>query len=167
VPFRSRTNMQQFWAFGRVAVVAFALAGCQFGGLGGFGGAEAPATDVAAPSALQGPAVEVTTLAPIGQEAVAPAAPATDAEAKPLTPLVKTPGQLACEAKGGRFVALPSSGAMTCQFVTRDGGKQCRRESDCDGVCLARSNSCAPIKPLLGCQDILQDDGRRVELCID
>lgn len=160
----------KIWVPGRAAVVALGLAGCQ---LGGFGGAK---TDIVAPNAIQGPAVEVTTLAPIGvappTEAVAepPAsiAPASQSPAPPPEPVkAKTPGQIACEKRGGSFVSTGRSGAMTCQLPTRDGGKQCHRESDCDGVCLARSNTCAPLKPLLGCQAILQDDGRRVELCID
>ncbi|MGO4907703.1 hypothetical protein ACEN2J_05150 [Pseudorhodobacter sp. W20_MBD10_FR17] len=164
--------MQQFWAIGRMAVLALAVAGCQFGSLGG---GDAPASDVAAPTALQGPAVEVTALAPMGQaaplaepvQAQEPAEKPAEPVAPPVSLVVKSAGQIACEKKGGRFAALPNTGAMTCQMTTRDAGKQCRRESDCDGVCLARSNSCAPVKPLLGCQDILQNDGRRVELCID
>lgn len=148
-----------------------ALAGCQLGGAPG-----AP-PDVAAPSAIQGPAVEVSALAPMaGEPAAAPlqplaptAVPRPEAAAPPPEPVavIKTPGHIACEKRGGNFVALGRSGAMICQLPTRDGGKQCRRESDCDGVCLARSGTCAPVKPLLGCQAILQDDGRRVQLCID
>lgn len=182
VPFRGRSSMRQLWALGRMAALAMVVAGCQLGGLGGTDKSE---PEVAAPTALQGPAVEVTTLAPMGQTAIPAAAPA---EAKPEAPVadaakpsaepeametvpvvvqIKTPSQIACEKKGGNFVSLPSTGAMTCQLPTRDGGKQCRRESDCDGVCLARSRTCAPVKPLLGCQDILQNDGRQVRLCID
>jgi hypothetical protein len=55
----------------------------------------------------------------------------------------------------------------TCVFTTRDGGKQCNRESQCEGVCLARSGTCSPVKPLLGCNEILQDNGARVTLCIE
>lgn len=155
------------------------LAGCQMGG-----GGVAP-TDVAAPSAITGPAVEVTALAPLGSVVPVPAsvpapetpqpigsapvgAAAAPVSVPPPAPvIVKSPSQLACEKRGGRFVSLGRSGAMTCQVPTRDGGKSCRRESDCDGVCLARSATCAPVQPLLGCQSILQNDGRRVELCID
>ena len=50
---------------------------------------------------------------------------------------------------------------------TRDGGKSCKRERDCEGLCLARSRTCAPIQPLFGCNDILQDNGVMVTLCID
>ena len=97
-------------------------------------------------------------------EAAKPAASATQ---PPPPVMVKSASQIACEKKKGSFVSLGRSGVMTCQLPTRDGGKLCHRESDCDGVCLARSNTCAPVKPLLGCQSILQDDGRQVELCID
>jgi hypothetical protein len=158
VPFRGRFNMR----FGFGVGLLLCLAGCQLMGK------DDASSDVAPPAAIQGPAVEVTTLPPIG----AVPSPATGEVADPLataqpTPVVKTAGQILCEQHGGRFVAFGKTGAMLCQKPTSDGGKQCRRESDCDGVCLARSNSCAPVKPLLGCQDVLQNDGRRVELCID
>lgn len=154
----------RFWG-GSVAVLMLSLSGCQLVGKG-----DAP-SDIAAPTALQGPAVEVTALPPIGSSpAVEQAKPAVPKQtpAAPAEPVkAKTPGQIACETLGGSFVVFGTTGAMTCQMPTRDGGKLCQRESDCDGVCLARSNTCAPVKPLLGCQDILQNDGRRVELCID
>ena len=56
---------------------------------------------------------------------------------------------------------------MICIQPTRDGGKRCTRESQCDGVCLARSGTCAPVKPLLGCNEVLQDNGVRATLCIE
>ncbi|WP_168199217.1 hypothetical protein [Pseudorhodobacter turbinis] len=108
--------------------------------------------ELASPAAIQGPAVEVTPLEPV---------------APPLAVTPKTAGHIACLKRGGRYVAAPGSGLMTCQEPTNDSGKQCRRAADCDGVCLARSGTCAPVKPLLGCNAILQNDGRRVELCID
>lgn len=140
-----------------VAAVLMALAGCQLGG-------GAPkASDVAGADALQGPAVEVTTLAPMGAEP----APLVTPEAPKVVKKPKTAGQIDCEKRGGSFVSAGRSALMTCQMPTRDGGKQCRVSSDCDGVCLARSGTCAPVKPLLGCNSILQSDGSRAELCID
>jgi hypothetical protein len=56
---------------------------------------------------------------------------------------------------------------MICQFTTRDGGKRCTRESQCEGLCLARSGTCAPVEPLMGCHDILQDNGTRATQCIE
>lgn len=162
--FQRRSEMAIAGFARRLAVVGMAvsLAACQLGGIGG------TQSDVAAPSALQGPAVEVTTLGPIGAESppdtAAPQAiaPAPTAPAKP-----KSVAHLACEKKGGKFVPLGKSGALTCQTPTRDGGKQCRKESDCEGLCLARSRTCAPAKPLFGCQSILQEDGVQVDLCLD
>src|SRR5690606_35018470 len=101
-------------------IVMLVLAGCQLGGAASDG-----ATDTAAPSAIQGPEVEVTTLAPLGE---APKnAPVPDAA--PVVEKPKSPGHIACEKRGGSFVSSGKSGAMTCQTATRDGGKQCRRES--------------------------------------
>lgn len=90
------------------------------------------------------------------------------AEVEPATPpLEKSEEQISCEKRGGEWQSIGSDAARTCVKRTRDGGKQCRKESDCDGVCLARSRTCAPVKPLFGCNEILQNDGRRVTLCID
>ncbi len=172
MPFRGRSRMNRKGILPIIGglLLALAVAGCQIGGK------TAAPSDVAAPTALQGPAVGVTSLAPIeSAEAVQTgpldAKPVPDKAEKagqaPIAVKVKSASEIACEKRGGHFVSVGRSGAMTCQMPTRDGGKQCTRESDCDGLCLARSNSCAPVKPLLGCQAILQDDGRRVELCID
>ncbi|MEZ5912412.1 MAG: hypothetical protein R3D84_09480 [Paracoccaceae bacterium] len=71
----------------------------------------------------------------------------------------------ACEADGGSFQPT-SNGTMACVRFTRDGGKQCDRASQCQGDCLARSGTCAPITPLFGCQEIFQDDGTRITECV-
>ena len=39
--------------------------------------------------------------------------------------------------------------------------------TDCDGMCLARSRTCSPIKPLFGCQDVLADNGTVGTVCVD
>ena len=82
-------------------------------------------------------------------------------------PEPKSAAQIACEKHGSVWGVAGKSGGKTCITRTRDSGKECRRESDCEGLCLARSRTCAPVKPLFGCNDILQDDGREVTLCID
>ena len=97
--------------------------------------------------------------------AVAPAAPVAAVEPAP-SPVPKSEAQLACERQKGRWTQAGGE-RMACVFQTRDGGKACRKETDCDGLCLARSGTCAPIKPLFGCNAILQADGRQVTLCID
>jgi hypothetical protein len=92
-----------------------------------------------------------------------PAEPA--AEAKPQAP--KSEAQIACEKKRGQWLSTGVGQLRTCIFTTRDGGKRCTRESDCEGACLARSGTCSPIRPLLGCNEILQDNGARVTLCVE
>lgn len=96
----------------------------------------------------------------------APAIP-EPAVSEPVEPSVKSPAELACRTDGGRWVMAGRSGAHTCVHATKDGGKSCSRESECDGVCLARSKTCAPVRPLFGCNDILQNDGVMATLCID
>lgn len=167
-------------------------AGCQIGLPGPT--SNGPTSDDVTANAVAGDAIEVTALddtptaaAPLsegGAEATAPpqgAAPATvppdpedgvdpapqpDLDAE-VAPTPKSERQQACEKRGGTWARTGAGALRTCVFPTKDGGKQCSRESQCDGVCLARSGTCAPVKPLLGCNEILQDNGARVTLCIE
>ncbi len=86
-------------------------------------------------------------------------------EPEPAKP--KSAPQMACEKKGGKWGFAGKSGASTCIKSTGEGAKQCSRQTDCKGSCLARSGTCAPYTPLFGCNEILQADGSRVTLCID
>lgn len=151
-----------------VAVLTLGLAGCQIG------------SDRAEPdraAALLTPEVLVQTLDATPGAGRVQAAPVSDALDETVTeagdagagPSVveKTAAHLACEKLGGFYVVVGDSGPSSCQFRTRDGGKSCRSSAECEGVCLARSRSCAPVNPLFGCNDVLQDDGRRVSLCIE
>lgn len=157
------------------------LAGCVAGG------ARAPETNP-----ITGAAIATTSLdAPAQAQATAPVAPgpaspaagvpprpvadapapapqvAGSLEVKTPPPAPLSPEAVACEKRGGTWARAGKGGGMTCIQPTRDAGKACRRQSDCEGLCLARSRSCAPIRPMFGCNDILQDDGREVTLCID
>lgn len=96
------------------------------------------------------------------QETTAPVEPAI---AEPQ--IIKSKQQVTCEKQGGNWGNAGKSIGKACIKRTRDAGKQCRKEGDCDSVCLARSRTCAPVKPLFGCNEILQDDGRQVTLCVD
>ena len=122
----------------------------------------APQPTPVAPSATSGtdPAAEL-------QDATAASEPAPkpDLAEEPVTP--KSEQQLACEKRKGRWAKIGKGDSRACVFQTRDAGKRCERESQCDGVCLARSGTCAPFKPLFGCNEILQDNGMRVTLCIE
>jgi hypothetical protein len=92
---------------------------------------------------------------------------AAEAAATEPPPPQKSERQLACEKDGGTWAGTGTSSLRTCVLRTRDGGKQCNRKSQCDGQCLARSGTCSPLEPLLGCNDVLQDNGARVTLCIE
>lgn len=124
-----------------------------------------PATSAAKPGKPQMTASEVAPTAkdPAAQAAVDAAAEA----AAPPPPVYKSPAQLACEEKKGVYSKVGSSGARACVLETRDAGKHCSRKGDCQGQCLARSQTCSPITPLFGCQDILGLNGERMTQCID
>lgn len=171
-----------------IASLILTLAGC----LGG--GADKPATGA---NPITGDAVSTTTLAPppgAGPAAVTPAAvtPAAQTSAKPPAdpatnpPATGTPpaadpaaqGSLtveappaspearACLKKGGQWSKV-GKGGYTCLKPTRDAGKSCSRATQCEGLCLARSGTCAPLTPLFGCNEVFQNDGTRATLCID
>ena len=130
-------------------------------------GLATPPADAAAP--LPGPAQGAPLPAPdsaVTGEADAPSAPeATAAEVAPPPP-PKSELQIACERKRGKW-ADTGGGLKVCIRPTRDGGKRCTRESQCQGLCLARSGTCSPVEPLLGCNEILQDNGTRATQCIE
>lgn len=166
------------------------LAGCQPAGTG----TGDPGTGDLTPNAVTGDAIEVTALDAPPAEAEAAPGPQAEAEKPPQsdppeavtedpalaeiepapqpdleeTPVEeqKSDKQIACEKKKGRWLKVSAS-SHTCVFTTKDSGKSCTKGTECEGDCLARSGTCSPLRPLLGCNEILQDDGRRVTLCID
>jgi hypothetical protein len=71
----------------------------------------------------------------------------------------------ACAERGGRFGRGGLAGTFVCYEETRDGNQSCSVGSDCEGVCLARSRTCSPIKPLFGCNDVLTNAGRLTTVC--
>lgn len=93
--------------------------------------------------------------------------PDTERAAPPPPQAPKTPAHLACEKRGGRWSQAGASGAAYCQTITKDSGKACTKSTDCQGYCLAKSNTCAPATPLLGCHDILTEDGKFLTQCIN
>lgn len=70
-----------------------------------------------------------------------------------------------CVKSGGSF--MPNGGAFVCMSVPDDAGKHCEKASDCESACLARSRTCAPVKPLLGCEQILTESGLAVQQCVE
>ena len=70
-----------------------------------------------------------------------------------------------CRRAGGRLARRGSADALTCFIQPQDAGKRCARDSDCQGRCLARSGTCSPVIPLLGCHEVLLDSGMRVTEC--
>ncbi len=90
------------------------------------------------------------------------------ASAAPATAtLPPSPQQLSCEKSGAQWATAGDTGASLCVKRTRDGGKHCSKKDDCSGQCLARSETCSPIDPMIGCNDVLEADGRMVTLCLN
>lgn len=152
-----------------VSAPVAAAAGAIVGGPISVTALPAPVTaPVTAPSSA---AVAAAAPAPVAVPPAVPvpeeAAPVDGAEVPAVPAVLKTEEQVACERRGGSWSPVPGSSARSCVNRTRDAGRSCQKRSDCEGECLARSRSCAPIRPLFGCNDILQADGRQVTLCID
>lgn len=151
---------------GLVLVFLAMLAGCTLGS------GSKPATPTQNP--ITGDAIATTSLdaarhvevkEPESPTQVAPKPrPEVTADPTPAAPL--PPQALACAKKGDKWLPSPN-GLMSCTHFTKDSGKLCSKGSQCEGYCLARSGTCAPVTPLYGCNEILQDNGVRVTLCID
>lgn len=110
---------------------------------------------------------DAPALVPPEAPAVAEPPPPPPPEA-PAPPVVaKSPAHQLCEKKGGRWSMAGSAKASFCQTPTKDAGKSCRKETDCNGYCLAKSGTCAPYTPLFGCNDILTAEGRMITQCIN
>lgn len=120
----------------------------------------------AVPAATEAAAEPAEAAKPAEGATAAEAAPAPEAAAEAPAP-VMSPQEQACIKTGGSWVTTGKSGARACVKTTRDSGKHCTKASQCEGACLARSNTCSPVTPLFGCNDILQDNGVMVTLCID
>lgn len=73
----------------------------------------------------------------------------------------------ACESTGGRWGARTGGVLFTCYRPTSDANQLCSASSDCESLCLARSRTCAPIEPFLGCHEILTNGGQRATQCIN
>jgi hypothetical protein len=73
----------------------------------------------------------------------------------------------ACLKAGGDYLRLGTGNIFYCQTIPGDAGKSCARASDCESACLARSRTCAPVKPLLGCEDVLLEGGTTARQCIE
>ncbi len=120
--------------------------------------------EAAKPEAAK-PAEEAEPAAAAASEPAAEVAPEAAAE-EPVVPAM-SPQEQACVKKGGAWASAGKSGGRACVKTTRDSGKHCTKAGQCEGACLARSNTCAPVTPLFGCNDVLQDNGAMVTLCID
>lgn len=95
-------------------------------------------------------------------------APAPEAEpAPPPEPPFLAQQRLLCQERGGQLMARGTSGLFACVETTRDGGQACDEGSDCEGLCLARSGTCAPLTPIFGCQEVYTARGRRETLCTE
>lgn len=113
-------------------------------------------------TAQNAPADEAAKAPPQAADAAAAEAP----EPAPPPP-PESPEAAKCQKSGGLWATAGESGAKACVRRTKDAGKACTKQSQCEGLCLARSRTCAPITPMFGCNDILQADGREVTLCLD
>jgi hypothetical protein len=125
----------------------------------------APTTDTAHPKPRPDTATEPTAPDDAALDPVTTEPVTSEPAAEPEAP--KSAEQVLCETAGGQWAVAGKTGAFICVSPTRDGGKACHKKGDCEGLCLARSGTCAPFSPLFGCNEVLEKDGRRVTLCID
>ncbi len=72
----------------------------------------------------------------------------------------------ACIEEGGHWERAGMIG-HACLFRTKDAGKSCTRATDCEGTCLADTRSCSAIRPMFGCYSMLDENGEKLEICVD
>jgi len=89
-----------------------------------------------------------------------------DSDFTPPSEAILAQQRASCERDGGRFMPR-GTGFYACIHQTSDAGHQCQAASDCEGACLARSRTCAPMTPLFGCQEVFTLPGRRETVCTD
>lgn len=78
-----------------------------------------------------------------------------------------TAREAACIADGGRWGQGGRASLFVCYKNTKDGGQRCTSKNDCEGFCLARSQTCAPVTPIFGCNEVLGRTGNRSTVCVD
>jgi len=133
---------------------------------------DAPVPEAKAPVAKPSGAkpAEAAPPATTDEKAAAQAEPPEEAVEPALAgppPKPKSPVEAKCLKSGGLWADAGKSGAKSCIRRTKDAGRSCTKQTQCEGYCLARSHTCAPVTPMFGCNDILQADGREVTLCLD
>ncbi len=74
--------------------------------------------------------------------------------------------QKECDANGGSYQRAGMFG-KACIMDTGDGGKSCKTNKDCAGVCFADTRTCSAKSPIFGCFGMVEDNGEVVEICID
>ena len=92
--------------------------------------------------------------------------PAASSATEPVPDLLAA-AQKQCERSGGRWGLTPGKATYVCYRQLSDAGKRCDAESDCKGLCLARSQTCSPIEPFYGCHEVLSNSGVRQTLCVE
>lgn len=85
--------------------------------------------------------------------------------ATPITSFGFPQDRVSCAASGGRW-GQTGQGGHTCYAPLGDAGRACTAAGDCEGACSARSRSCAPVRPLMGCHEILTEGGTVATQCI-
>ena len=107
------------------------------------------------------------TIEPLGALAEdTPVTPTPEVAAKPEKPDQNAAARLACTRKKGNLTKTPA-GFFVCVTNTGQGQKACTSSNQCKGVCLARSGTCAPYQPLIGCNEVITGNGKMQTLCID
>lgn len=72
-----------------------------------------------------------------------------------------------CESRGGRWGRGGGLGTSVCYETPRTANQPCATAQDCDGLCLARSRTCAPVRPFFGCHEVFTASGTRATQCIE
>ena len=89
--------------------------------------------------------------------------PASDS----IFPDIMEQRRTACEDSGGRWAPALNKTLFVCYRDLPDANQPCRTERDCQGLCLARSRTCAPTEPFYGCHQVLSAGGLPQTVCVE
>ena len=90
-----------------------------------------------------------------------------DEDLPAVDPSVFQDAEAACARDDGRWVPRGDSNVMACLRPTGEEKKRCTSSRDCQGLCLARSGTCAPVVPLFGCNEVLGANGAPSTVCLE
>jgi hypothetical protein len=109
--------------------------------------------------------MRLKVLAALGAVALIAGIAACVPQTTTTTPTAGGTSDAACAATGGKMVT--GLAGPVCAKVTKDAGKACTSNDQCETNCLAETKTCAPTSPYFGCFATLENGVETPMMCVD